>query len=76
MARRVGPLEISFDGYRAVFGDSVEEGTEDIEGDGSDIDFSGIDEDGVEGDEEATVKVAMVYCEFTVFLCSLSNTTN
>ena len=48
MARRVGPLKISFDEYRAIFCDSDKEGTEDIEGDSSDIEFSGIDEDGEE----------------------------
>ena len=53
MARRVGPLEINFDEYRAIFCDSGKEGTEDIEGDSSDIEFSGIDEDGEENDEEA-----------------------
>lgn len=52
MARRVDPLDVSFDEYRAIFGDSDEEDTGDIDGDSSDIDFEGIDEDGEEIDEE------------------------
>ena len=52
MARRVDLLDVSFDEYRAIFRDSDEEDTGDIDGDSSDIDFEGIDEDGEEIDEE------------------------
>ena len=53
MARRIDPLNVnSLDEYRASFGNSDEEDIEDIEGDSSDIDFSGIEEDGVESNEE------------------------
>ena len=53
MARRVGPLKISFDEYRAIFCDSDKEGTEDIEGDSSDIEFSGIEENHEEANGES-----------------------
>lgn len=45
-------LDVSVEEYRAIFGDSDSEDVGDIEGDGSDIDFSGIDEDDEESGEE------------------------
>jgi len=58
MARRVDPLDVSYDEYKAIFGDSDEDNTGDIDGDSSDIDFEDMDEDSEEineenGDEEA-----------------------
>ncbi|KAL9978523.1 hypothetical protein ACROYT_G016049 [Oculina patagonica] len=52
MATRVTPLNVSAEEFRAIFGDSDEEDTGNIDGDSSDIDFEGIDEDGEESDEE------------------------
>ena len=56
MARQVDPLDASFDKYtgRVIFRDSDKDDTGDIDGDSSNIDFEGINEDGGKGDEEAT----------------------
>ena len=54
MARR----DINIDEYRAIFGDSDDEDTGDIEGDSSDIDFEGIEDNAEESDEDINEETA------------------
>ena len=54
MARR----DINIDEYRAIFGDSDDEDTGDIEGDSSDIDFEGIEDIAEESDEDINEETA------------------
>ena len=58
LSGKMARQDINIDEYRAMFGDSDDEDTGDIEGDSSDIDFEGIEDNAEESDEDINEETA------------------